>query len=128
MKKAIKIDAINKKIYEVEIHNELDDIYNHLDCDLFTCPVSLDNQDTLYVDDEGLLINLYDYKGSFYFKDFQQPLFGHGLIIGTNNEGDSVDVKSTVEEIEKLVSFIPDETGKHILNRIQGIDPEIIIY
>lgn len=117
---AIRIDAVNQQIYSVDIDGSLESIYEQLDCDLFTCPIVLDNLDTLYIDDEGLLIDDDQYKGAFYFKNFNQPLFGHGLIIGTTEEGENANVLSDIKSIEKKVKFIPEETGRHLLDDLRG--------
>lgn len=115
---AIKIDAVKQEITEVEIEDTLDSIYEQLDCELFTCPIALDNLDTLYVDDEGLLVE--KYKGAFYFGDYPQPLFGNGLIIGSNVEGESESVASSIKMIKNKVKFLPEETGKYLLLQFQN--------
>jgi hypothetical protein len=116
--KAIKIDSVKQEIIEIEIDDTLDSIYEELDCTIFTCPVTLDNMDSLYVDDEGLLVD--EYKGAFYFGDYSQPLFGNGLLIGANIEGESESVASSIKIIEKKVKFLPEETGKYILSQFQN--------
>lgn len=115
---AIKIDAVKQEITEVEIEDILDSIYEQLDCKLFTCPITLDNLDTLYVDDEGLFVD--EYKGAFYFGDYPQPLFGNGLIIGSNVEGESESVASSIKMIENKVKFLPEKTGKYLLAQFQN--------
>ena len=113
----IKIDSVKQEIYYVDIDNSLDSIYEQLNCDLFTCPIILDNQDSLYVDDEGLFVD--EYVGAFYFGDYPQPLFGNGLIIGTNIEGENESVASSIKSIENKVKFLPEETGKYILDQMR---------
>ena len=115
---AIKIDAVKQEITEVEIEDTLDSIYEQLDCELFTCPIALDNLDTLYVDDEGLFVD--EYVGAFYFGDYPQPLFGNGLIIGSNVEGESESVASSIKMIKNKVKFLPEETGKYLLLQFQN--------
>lgn len=118
--KAIKINSKEKTIELVEIDGSLESIYDQLECEIFTCPTTLDNLDTLYVDDEGLFNNSdKDYKGAFYFGDFQQPLFGHGLIIGADIEGESKDVLSSIKNIENIVQFINEDTGRYLLDKMQ---------
>lgn len=113
----IKIDSLNEDISIIDIDDTLEDIYEQLDCDIFECPITLDNRDCLYVDEEGLFVN--EYKGAFYFGDFPHPLFGNGLIIGTSIEGDNEDALSNIRTIKNKVTFIPEETGKHLLNQIR---------
>ena len=116
--KAIKIDPVKQELTEVEIDGTLESIYEKLDCEVFTCPIALDNMDTLYVDDEGLFVD--EYKGAFYFGDYSQPLFGNGLLIGANIEGESESVASSIKTIEKKVKFLPEETGKYLLSQFQN--------
>lgn len=118
----IKIDPLNQIVSNIYIDDTLEDIYKQLECEIFTCPIILDNRDTLYIDDEGLLINDENYKGCFYFGDFEQPLFGNGLVIGTTIEGDNADVSSSIETIKKIIKFVPEETGRYFLNNFRKID------
>ncbi len=105
--KAIKIDVIKKEVYEVELtQGSLEDIYKELTCRVFSMPYEHSNKDGLYVDDEGLLTD--ELIGGFAYRHFpHQPLFGHGLIVGCDEAGESDDVKTTVEEVKKDVVFIP---------------------
>ena len=112
--KAIRIDAKNKRIEVVDLGPELSDIYNHLDCTTFTVaypqtvePVS----DVIYVDDDGLFRNPEDLLGAFFIDIYPaQPLFGHALIVGSDDEGGNADVTFTIEQISDMVQFLePDE-------------------
>lgn len=103
MKKAIKIDVVNKTIYEVEINNAKD-IYDHIgnNCNLFCCPVEFENSDALYADDESLLK---DVEGCFVMDGWTTPIVGNAIILGTDDEGDSIDHKSTLDEIAEKLMF-----------------------
>lgn len=52
----------------------------------FDC-VTLDDKHTLFVDDEGLLRNPQHFM---IWRDYPQPLAGRGLILGYDEEGESV--------------------------------------
>lgn len=103
--KAIKIDTKKREVYEVDIQGrDIKTIHKELECDCFTqVGQALDNGDTLLVDDEGLLKDVW---GLFIIGQYPQPLAGHGLLIGVDDEGETVPVKSTVEQIRKLVQFV----------------------
>ena len=73
--------------------------------------------DSLYVDDEGLFVS--EYKGAFYFNNFPQMLFGNGLLMGSDDEGESVDVKSTLEDVINKIKYIPESTGRYVLETFQ---------
>lgn len=108
--KAILIDVKNQTVREVDHAGGIHDIYRKLECDTFTVPVQLDNGDALYIDDESLLKPAESVPGAFLFEPYPfQPLFGHGLIIGTNMEGESQDAKSKPGEIRRMVTFLKAE-------------------
>jgi hypothetical protein len=127
---AIKIDVVKQEVYPVQISTKnIDDIYNQLACDIFTCPMTLDNNDTLFVDDEGLFIDPSALLGAFYIDGFSsQPLFGHGLIVGIDDEGETDEVLSTVEEIKKKVTFLNDESAEYELLRLRDIPPTFLSF
>lgn len=127
---AIKIDVVNQDVYPVQIvPNKLDDIYEQLACDIFTCPLTFDNNDTLFVDDEGLFVEPSTLLGAFYIEGFSsQPLFGHGLIVGVDDEGETDEVLSTVEEIKKKVTFLNDETAEYELLKYRDIPPTFLTF
>lgn len=103
--KAIKINVTLKGIYEITLPEDYREIYRQLECNLFTLvkPDTLPGRDTLYIDDEGLLR---DQKlGAFSIRGYPQVLSGHGLIIGGDEEGESISCISTVELIKQLVRF-----------------------
>lgn len=106
MKKAIVIDVNKKEVYETELDEGLQPIYNALECETFDCPFALPNSDTLYVDDEGLLK---ESRVGFHLKGAPQDYVGNGLLLGTNYEtGESVDVKTSLEWVKENVIFIDE--------------------
>jgi hypothetical protein len=110
MKKALLIDVVAQSITEVQVGNYTD-IYKHIGngCECFCVPVNFENGDSIYVDDEGLLKEV---KGGFYMMDWYYPLCGNAIILGTDEEGESVDYKSDLEQIRKEIIFISDEYAK----------------
>ena len=130
MSKAILIDVVNKNISYTTI-NDYKEIYNVIGhgCNTFDCPYQFDNGDTLYVDDEGLFIDPSALLGAFYIDGFpSQPLFGHGLIVGIDDEGETDEVLSTVEEIKKKVTFLNDESAEYELLRLRDIPPTFLSF
>jgi len=100
--KAILVDSNNKKIKEVEFSGNYKEICDFVDCDMFTV-VTVDEENVMYVDDEGLL------KGAtkFFKADFyHDQLAGNGLIIGYDSMGDSVGTTMNVEDVEKQIKFV----------------------
>jgi len=106
--KALLIDPVRHTVTEVEhtgnyrhIYELLSDKLNELEVDTFTA-VGLQNGDAIYVDDEGLLK---DPRYFFEWRGYAQPLAGRGLILGTDEEGGSIEPKTTLEEARRNVRF-----------------------
>jgi len=112
MTKAILIDVVAKTITEVEKGEGIQSIYDHLKCDTFDV-VGLGGGVDCYVDDEGLLKTPYiDDEGikhnmnGFTFKGMGNVLMGNGLILGHNEEGESIDSPVNIEQVKEIVTFV----------------------
>jgi len=87
--RAILIDPTTKTVTEVDYDGNYESIYKWIDAQTFEC-VDLGDPDhnTVYVDEEGLLA---DEPGPFFtVSTYAQPLAGKGLILATDDEGESV--------------------------------------
>lgn len=100
--KAIFINAKARTVTQVNLGQDYKEIQQLLGCRCFTI-VELENNNTLYVDDEGLLGNPRDF---FTIDDYPQPIAGNGVILGDDGFGDSCDVNGTVEDIDRSVIFM----------------------
>tara|TARA_R100001198_G_C5153139_1_gene161688 strand:+ start:192 stop:611 length:420 start_codon:yes stop_codon:yes gene_type:complete len=105
--KAILINPKLQTINEINYSGDYKDISKLTECNIFTCVYPFDNcEDTIYLDDEGLL------KPSNYCFTFRcddgrnHPLMGNALILGTDDEGDSKDVESSIKIIQDRVVFV----------------------
>lgn len=103
--KAILIDPSNQTVEEITIGKNYKEIYGVIgnDCNTFAAPITEPNGDTWFVDDEGLF---HDNIGGVIRNEWSTPIVGRVVIIGTDEEGDSVDAKSTPEQIKKGLHFI----------------------
>lgn len=104
--RAIFIDSEIRIVSEIVMENfTYGDIAKKLRIGLrpYTIACVLHNEDSLFVDDEGLLHNP---KHFFVFKDFPQPIPGNGLILGTNECGEAVDALSGLDEVKCSTSFL----------------------
>lgn len=117
MKKAILINSELQTITEVE-YNSIDDIQRLIGCRCFTVATYLDNEDAIYVDDEGL----YTPQFFFEYKGAHQPFAGNGLVVGANDEGEGADVKISLEDVKKNVTF---KTPLQVLNNLAAKDNDI---
>lgn len=75
-----------------------------------------ENEDVLFVDDNGLLV---DQPRFFRFDGMYQPFAGKGLIVGTDSQGDSVDVVTKIEELPPCI-FIEHLHADHPMSRRYG--------
>lgn len=105
--KCLVIDAVNRTIREDEYSGDYKDIYRLGGFDLMTAIALDDKGETLFIDDEGLLKE--DLNDCFLLHgpdfNYPQPLAGNGVILGTNEEGESVDTALTVETMQRNVLF-----------------------
>ena len=112
MKKAILIDAKNKKVTEVEA-DTLQDYYQLIGCD-YVEAIDLKEDTTMYVDEESLLKSAYiDENGEkhgmhgFNIPQLPNTIIGNGLVLGFEYEsGETKDCPMSVEQIEKMITFV----------------------
>ena len=104
--KAIFIDSANRTVSEIQLDATWRAIAPQIGngCETFCCPVNFENEDTLYADDESLLKD--ELTGGFLLNGFRYPIVGNALILGTNEEGESVDCKTNVSDIVEQIRFI----------------------
>lgn len=115
MIEVIKINPHTREVKAVSIDpNDLRSYYEAIACRTFDC-VGIDRLDAIFCDDEALL------------QEEQPPafelqcniIFGIGLIVGCDDEGNSTAPKHSLEEIRKQVQFL----GKRLYQ-----EPEIYIF
>ena len=105
--KAILINPKLQTINEINYSGDYKDIYKLTECSTFSCvyPFHL-NADTLYCDDEGFL------KQSNYCFSIRcdnghtRILPGNDVSLGTDEEGESQDVESSIEMIQERIVFV----------------------
>jgi hypothetical protein len=111
--RAVKIDVENRLISEVTIGDGIEDIRKHVDCDLFTVAANFNPDDdevmwdSLFVDDEGLLIpGKKLFSVNFPGWDFQREFAGNGLILGVNmNTGESADARISLFDVAQYIEW-----------------------
>lgn len=129
MKKAIKIDVETKSIYHVEI-GDYQSMYPAIGngCTCFCVPMTCDNGDAMYCDDEACLQS--EIKGGFTMVGFYEDsmLVGNAIILGTDSEGESVDALSTIEEIAEKVIFVDSHIANEYAKKVISTPPTIITW
>jgi hypothetical protein len=101
--RAILIDPVAKTVTALDFEGDFRAIQKAIDVDCFTIIRPFpDNDDTLYLDDEGLFKD----NQSFFLLDcYPQPLAGKGLILGTDGDDDT-DCASTVEKVKARLTWV----------------------
>jgi hypothetical protein len=112
--KAYLIDPFEKSIKEVDYSGDWQDISRLIGCKYFTAVNLNDDQDTVYVDDEGLLVDQGDME---YFHismapGYEQTLAGKGLVLGTNKDGDTVAPLCDIKWLDGIISYPPADKVK----------------
>jgi hypothetical protein len=105
--KAILIDTTKFEVREVELEQDnIEQIYQHLKASTFDC-VGLANGDAVYVDDEGLLNG----TDRFFAVVGQTAILaGNALIMGTGDEGESIDPNTNIDEMQ-VAFFVKGADG-----------------
>jgi hypothetical protein len=106
--KAFLIDPFTKTITAVEYDGNYKSIYKMLGCDLFDVVELPDFEDAIYVDDEGLMVAACD-QAYFMVRELPRPLAGKGLVLGTNDDGESADPLVTIEQLTARVRWVSRE-------------------
>ena len=105
--RAYLIDPIKREISVVNYNGDYQMINELINSQRgFDAVYGFRNEDTLYVDDEGLLLKENHAFEFTYDNGHTQPLMGKALVLGTDAEGESVAVKSTLEEVASKVNWI----------------------
>ena len=104
--KAYLIDPFAQTITEVEYSGDYKQIYSLIDADLFTTATFNEHGDTVFVDDEGLING--KPQEFFLVRGYPTPLAGKGLILGTDEDGESVEPSITLDQCRALVDWIPN--------------------
>lgn len=125
MKKALKIDVVNQTVTSIMI-DDIKDIYEEIGngCNLFCCPVEFENGDTLYNDDESLLRE--NVEGCFLMDNWSYAIVGNAIILGTDEEGESVDCKSYPMDIYKEIIWGDKKVAEEYRNVALNKTPEFI--
>lgn len=102
----ILIDPKTQTITENDGYNgDYRSIYSIIGCDMFDI-VHIDDSETVYVDDEGLINGNAQANGFFYLiGDNPIALAGKGLILGANAEGETIASAMTLDQVKTMVRF-----------------------
>tara|TARA_B100000963_G_C22535564_1_gene629610 strand:+ start:704 stop:1144 length:441 start_codon:yes stop_codon:yes gene_type:complete len=104
--KALFIDPTDETIRFLSYDGDYKSIYRILGCRTFEAVYPFDNGDTLWIDEEGLLK---DSNFAFNIRadnpKFNQTIMGKALVLGTDAEGESIECKTTLEDLKSRINF-----------------------
>mgnify|MGYP003138487606 FL=1 len=104
--KALFIDPTDETIRFLSYDGDYKSIYRILGCRTFEAVYPFDNGDTLWIDEEGLLK---DSNFAFNIRadnpKFNQTIMGKALVLGTDAEGESVECRTTLEDLKSRINF-----------------------
>lgn len=125
--KALKIDVVAQTVTEIELERGIKHIYAAIGngCNLFCVPIEFDNGDSLFADDEALLQE--NVEGAFIMDGWDYPIVGNALVIGTNDEGDSADCKSSPDDLFSKITFL-DKNGAEQRKQDVFNSPKIVTF
>ena len=111
MLRAILIDPFLRVISEVSVNGDLQSIYDILDIRTLAI-VNIDNTNSLYIDDEGLLK---DHNSLFEIASYPQPLAGRGLVVAHYEEGETVETTLDIDQIRSMIGWVDHLTPEEVL-------------
>ena len=92
--RAILIDPFKREVTQVELTGDrLQEYYKVIECSTIAMPVIFDNRDSLVIDDEGWFQEYPDGRAGFMMDGWAYAIIGKALIIGCDEEGESVEPK-----------------------------------
>ena len=97
---AFLIDPHTNTITTVEYNGDFREIYTLIRAPMFDV-VTIDKNDAIFVDDEGLFR-----LNQAYFAYDGHQLAGYGLVLGTDDEGDSIEPANTLEELTSRITWL----------------------
>jgi len=103
--KAILINSIERTVTELTLDgraNMLQQWYKAMNVELVQVGHYINEHDSVLVDEEGLLKqpeHFFEYDGA------HQPFAGNGLVVGVDEEGETVGCDISLEEVTAKVTF-----------------------
>lgn len=112
------IDPHKKQIKQVNYNGDFQSIYMHIKAGMFGV-VSLYQGESLFIDDMGLEKQNQSF---FIHKNYPTPIAGTSLLLGTDENGESIASSKTIEELQNDIVFIGDKTDLIMTIRLHGKD------
>lgn len=108
--KAYFIDTPNKQITEVDWDGDYMSINRWISAGIYTVVRLNEAYDVMFVDDEGLING--NPFGWIVYEGYSQPLRGYGFVLGTDEVGESIAPRMSIDELRTKVTFPEDSELK----------------
>jgi hypothetical protein len=102
---AILIDPTRQVVEPISMDNSLEGFYRAIHCETIAAYGRLVNGDVATGDDEALLSGP---TPLFWFGEYPLPLGGRVVITSVDDEGDSINARSSIATVRALVRFVPE--------------------
>lgn len=113
------INPFSQKITTVDYDGDYQSISRMIDASrgYFDVVRLYQNQDAAFVDDEGLYVEDQQF---WIHRNYPQPLAGKALVLGCNDEGDSIEPQTSFETLTNDIQFIGDRFELTLLHTFVG--------
>jgi hypothetical protein len=113
------INPFSQKITTVDYDGDYQSISRMIDASrgYFDVVRLYGNQDAAFVDDEGLYVEDQQF---WIHRNYPQPLAGKALVLGCNEEGDSIEPQTSFETLTNDIRFIGDRFELVLLHKFVG--------
>ena len=127
--KAFLINSETKTIEQIDYSGDYKDIYKLCDFEIFTVITLTGKNDSVFVDDEGL----FKEKQTFFYVTHEDGnlsnyvmLAGNGLVLGCNDDGDSVEPIMTLDELRSRIHWANPMEAEAERERLLTEYPKVI--
>jgi hypothetical protein len=120
MMRAILVDPYKRQITEVDHDGTLSGIYAAIQVNTI-CSVRVNNHDILWLDDEGLLK---EGVPVFWWGTCEHVLAGRGLVLGVDDEGETVGARIPLDTVKGDVRWTDDETTGRLEPSVEYVDEQ----
>lgn len=108
------IDPETKTVTKVSVAATLQSIREHISAACVDVVHLNSRGDVIYVDDEGL----YNARHFFYLEQYEAPLAGKGLVLGTDSQGETISPRFvTLDQVQERVHFIDYEQALQLARK-----------
>lgn len=107
---AYLIDPHQQTVTAVDYDGSLHGAYKLMGVDLITTLYINNERDCIYLDDEGLFVDA-DRQAYFWWDGYPQLLAGRGLVVGTDQMGETVAPVCSLEFVQSKVRWQPKATA-----------------